>query len=76
MCSFLFGSCDDSILPHIMSSRNLPLRDSNHLSIVGLDPTRAPHRRLKTFHGYNYTLCTDRMLGFCSMRCVKGDCDH
>lgn len=76
MCSFLFGSCDDSILPYIMSSRNSTLRDTDHLSIVSLDPTRAPHRRLKTFQGYNYTLCTVRILGFCSVHCVKSERDH
>lgn len=76
MCSFLFGSFDDSILPHIMSSCNLRMRDTDHLSIVSLDPTRAPHRRLKVLQGCNYTLCIVRMLGFCSVHCVKSDGNH
>ena len=38
-----FGSVffDDSILPHIMSSRNPLMRDACHLSILSLDPTWA-----------------------------------
>ena len=76
MCSFLFGSCDDSILPHIMSSRNLSLRDTDHLSIGGLDSTRAPLRRLKTSPDHNYTLCIVRIMGFCTMHCVKSDGNH
>ena len=76
MCSFLFGSCDDSILPHIMSSCNLRMRDTGHLSIVGLDPTRALHRWLKASPGHNYTPRTVRILRFCTMLCVKSDGNH
>lgn len=76
MSSFLFGSCDDSILPYIMSSRNPTLRDTDHLSIFNLDPTRAPHRRLKALPDHNYMLCIVRMLRFCTVLCVKSDCDH
>lgn len=71
MCSFLFGSCDDSILPLIMSSRNPSLRDTAHLSIVSLDPTRALCRHLSAAPDRNYALCAVRMLRFCSMYCVE-----
>jgi len=76
MCSFLFGSCDDSILPHIMSSCNLRMRDTGHLSIRGLSPTRAPPRRLKGFQGYNYTFCIVRIMRLCTVHCVKSGRDH
>lgn len=59
-----------------MPSRNHPLRDTGYLSITGFDPTRVPHRRLKTSPGHNYTLCTIHILRFCSVHCVKSDRNH
>lgn len=59
-----------------MSSHNLSSRDTAHLSIVGLYPTRSPHHRLNAFQGHNYTLCAVHMLEFCTMHCVKSDCNH
>lgn len=59
-----------------MSSCNLRMRDTGHLSIRGLSLTRAPPHRLKGFQGYNYTFRIVRILRFCTMYCVKSDRDH